>query len=72
MEAINKGTSTIVMCLVCNSTLQCVPDADMVICPDCRVVSPVTVTSINDNDNGTNKHALHVGGVGLGLKLDNL
>lgn len=40
MDAVNNGSATQVACLACGIELQCVPDADLVICPDCRVLSP--------------------------------
>ena len=60
-HAIEDGFSTRVDCILCTTSLLCIADADYVLCPECRVVSP------------TNTHELklppnHVGGVGLGLK----
>jgi hypothetical protein len=42
LEAIHNGSSRIVDCVGCQSVLQCVHDCQLVICPDCKLVSPVT------------------------------
>jgi hypothetical protein len=44
-EAINNGSSRIVDCVGCQSVLQCVSDCQLVICPDCKLVSPVSLCS---------------------------
>jgi hypothetical protein len=41
-EAINNGSSRIVDCVGCQSVLQCVYDCQLVICPDCKLVSLVS------------------------------
>lgn len=41
IQAIETGRGKLVFCLACSTALQCVPDCDLVICPDCRVFSPV-------------------------------
>ena len=41
IDAIESGRACIVRCFACNSKLSCVPDCELVICPDCRVLSPV-------------------------------
>jgi hypothetical protein len=41
VRAIEAGRGKLVFCLACATPLQCVPDCDLVICPDCRVFSPV-------------------------------
>jgi len=41
MDAIESGRARMVICFACNAKLSCVPDCELVICPDCRVVSPV-------------------------------
>jgi len=56
--AVQAGTAAFVPCMCCGTTLQCVPDADLVICPDCRVMSVVPC------EEGTSR----VGGIGLGLR----
>mmetsp|Transcript_28032 Transcript_28032/g.39482 ORF Transcript_28032/g.39482 Transcript_28032/m.39482 type:complete len:292 (-) Transcript_28032:102-977(-) len=41
LAAVNNGTSRLVGCLACQTSLRCVPDAELVICPVCRILSPV-------------------------------
>jgi hypothetical protein len=43
-------------CIVCNSRISCIADADFVLCPRCKVISPSGTTKTNG-----------VGGVGLGF-----
>jgi hypothetical protein len=47
-------------CLECNATMFCIQDAWLVLCPTCRVASPVNVSATNNRD----------GGVGLGFTMD--
>jgi hypothetical protein len=41
LEAIERGHSKSVFCSACCLGLRCVADCDLVICPDCRLMSPV-------------------------------
>jgi hypothetical protein len=41
VEAIERGDSTAVSCCACGLGLRCVADCQLVICPDCTVMSPV-------------------------------
>jgi hypothetical protein len=41
LEAIERGHSKSVFCYACGLGLRCVADCDLVICPDCRIMSPV-------------------------------
>ena len=50
-------------CSCCTKTILCIQDADYVLCPDCRVVSPIREQLENDKSNG---------GVGLGFKVESL
>jgi hypothetical protein len=50
-------------CLVCAQTIMCVPQASYILCPDCRVVSPVDTSS----DIKKVLYGPHEGGVGLGM-----
>jgi hypothetical protein len=52
-----------VVCFGCASELCCIQDADFVLCPTCRVVSPM---------NGIVDAASSDGGVGLGFTFDDL
>jgi len=56
-------------CVVCNQTVFCIQDADFVLCPMCRVVSPVDGADIEEADAG---RAILSGGVGLGFTFDDL
>ena len=40
-EAIRRGTVTNAECMQCTKTLNCIDDAEYVLCPSCRCVSPV-------------------------------
>ena len=78
MAAVESGMARTVICMVCQATLLCVPDAELVVCPDCRLLSPLpadskaccqTRTSRYESD--THPGVRHeVGGVGLGLKVE--
>lgn len=48
-------------CMCCPLTLFCIQDADFVLCPACKVVSPMAGASAGND-----------GGVGLGFTLENL
>jgi len=82
-NAVHNGTAVSAACIPCNATLQCCPEADYVVCPDCNVVSPLT----NDGGSGRKSSSArnlhqdvaskssrrlsmggHVGTVGLGYK----
>ena len=41
LDAVEKGFASCVTCIGCKGKLKCVPDAEMVICSDCRVASPM-------------------------------
>jgi hypothetical protein len=41
LQAIEMGYARIVTCFACCASLACVPDCELVICPDCRVISPI-------------------------------
>jgi hypothetical protein len=56
-DAIEKGRSRIVYCFSCGIGLRCVPDCELVICPDCRIMSPVPqkpATLMENDDSGGN------------------
>ena len=73
-EAIKDGRVTVTTCCACQLELHCIEDAEMVICPDCWIVSPVDqmVGGIpleeedSDYNAGQKKSSSH--GVGLGVK----
>ena len=78
MSAIQSGHVTTVSCLACHTRLKCVADADLVICPDCRILSPLPEGKVYEDEyraSGSTADApwnegFRVGGVGLGLKVD--
>ena len=42
-NAVHNGTAVSTVCVICSVTLQCFPEADYVLCPDCNVVSPLDI-----------------------------
>jgi hypothetical protein len=62
LRTIESGLNANVPCVCCQVRLLCVPDAEGVICPDCRVVS--WVVEARKSSRGPIKRR----GVGLGLK----
>jgi hypothetical protein len=58
IQAYTTGTAVKIKCLLCPLQLYCVPDCEMVLCPDCRVLVPLE-----------QRHP-HSHGVGLGLKSE--
>jgi hypothetical protein len=50
VAALERGIHAVVTCFACNVALGTVPDCELVICPDCRVLSPMT-NNINDDAN---------------------
>jgi hypothetical protein len=42
--ALAHGRAVIVDCLLCSAALKCIDDCQVVICPDCRIVTPNTAT----------------------------
>jgi hypothetical protein len=41
LQAIRDGTAVSIRCTICSASLQCCPDAEYVLCPDCDVVNPI-------------------------------
>jgi hypothetical protein len=62
LEAMQEGQLVSCTCFVCMQPLMCVPQALYVLCPDCRVVSPVAASKQSVTLPGG------MGGVGLGMK----
>lgn len=62
LRAVESGRAICVTCVQCQGTLKCVPDAELVMCPDCRITSPMC---LEDDIPGRTPRR----GVGLGLKL---
>jgi hypothetical protein len=67
--AIDDGYATRATCFCCDATLICIADAEFVLCPTCKVVSPI-LSSSDDHDHDECMRGL-VYGVGLGLIEDN-
>jgi hypothetical protein len=57
-------------CICCGSSLYCIRDADFVLCPDCRAISPVYSASDDSSKLRDAKRA--GGGVGLGFTPQDL
>lgn len=51
-HAMHNGTALSAQCIICNGTLQCCPEADYVLCPDCNVVSPLRAPAMDDGGMG--------------------
>jgi hypothetical protein len=65
IEAIEGGQSKYVFCYACGLGLRCVADCELVLCPDCRVVSParrrrpaslLKETVCEDDDGSAHEH----------------
>lgn len=84
MAAVESGIARTVTCMACQATLRCVPDAELVVCPDCRLLSPLPAekkgqaTSTDWQGHSRRNQSFsesqpgahsQIGGVGLGLKL---
>jgi hypothetical protein len=72
MRAIAMGKSVIATCWNCQVQLECIEDCTLVLCPDCRVVSPneksITTTTTTDSSELSSSSTTKRG-VGLGLKI---
>ena len=55
VRALHQNQCTNVTCCDCATFLYCVDTATMVLCPECRSVSPILTTS---DPNGNNLHSL--------------
>ena len=66
-NAIKRGNYASVICEACQADLRCVADADMVVCPDCRCVSPLDGRAMPSDAGGFSE-----GGVGLGVLVRDL
>ena len=62
LHAINLGFLTGTQCLACSCRLYCIADAALVLCPECRMISP---TNPNCNDKTL---VIPCHGVGLGVR----
>jgi hypothetical protein len=65
-DAVREGRTVHTTCLVCSLSLVCANQADCVLCPSCRVVSPITDNSSRSSPVGKKRHYTF-GGVGMGL-----
>jgi hypothetical protein len=66
-QAIQQDNYQPCICLDCRAMLFCILDASFVLCPHCRVVSP-----LRSEECGDNPMRLWEGGVGLGFTIDAL
>ena len=76
MNAIASDRLATEFCTCCQELLHCVRDADYVLCPNCKVVSPLTENAYSGqqqyrHEGGVGQHH-GVGSVGLGMKHDDL
>jgi hypothetical protein len=85
LEAIEMGYARMVTCFACSASLACVPDCELVICPDCRIISPICSEQDDDRKMAHHNDSTHGSweagndyyhqaspppwGVGLGLKM---
>lgn len=67
-NAIQSGNSTRAKCFSCELALLCISDAEYVICPSCRVVSPIATGNYGQERLSNNRLHRHTGGVGLGMQ----
>jgi hypothetical protein len=67
-KAIRDGRITITKCCSCQEDLTCIDDADLVVCCDCWVVSPVDQSIAGGTPNGTSSTRR----VGMGVKTDDM
>ena len=77
LEAIYDGRVTIARCCCCRVNLHCIDKADLVVCPDCYVVSPVVAdeSGSDNSEGGCNNFDLHSSQynvVGLGFKTKDI
>ena len=71
LAAVESGMARAVQCVACSATLLCVPDAELVICPDCRLLSPLATSKQAYGSSAQQPGVQYnVGGVGLGLKVE--
>jgi len=72
--ALRTGNVADMHCLCCLALLYCISDAEYVLCPECKVISPVELCSTgvfnSDGSSGYGKPVISngCGGVGLGVK----
>ena len=81
-NALHNGTAISTPCIICTAILQCCPEADYVLCPDCNVVSSLQKDDIGNthppslrgsttrssDTNSRRSMGKCVGSVGLGYK----
>ena len=68
MKAIHSGDITITSCVCCAIDIYCSLEVEYILCPDCRVVSPVDQL----DSNNVEKEPKNGGLVGLGVKTEML
>jgi hypothetical protein len=75
-RAIQRGYTVDVVCFACMTALVCIADAEYVLCPDCRTVSPAAWGAEDRKCPAKYQYAerpdQYVGGVGLGLRADQI
>jgi len=58
MWALQQGRYQVVDCMNCSSCLQCIDDCELVICPDCRMVSPIVHNDDDDDQDFGNSDTM--------------
>lgn len=70
IHAVEQGYAVTTSCFCCGDKLKCLPDVEMIICPDCRIVSPLD--QVDEDAYGRKRAYRPPRGVGLGLKLSEI
>lgn len=65
-KAIEDGRITVTRCVFCQIEINCLEDAQLVVCPDCTMISPVDQTN-DGTDAYITRH-----GVGVGVKPEDV
>lgn len=68
LAAVTGDAYTLTQCLSCQATLGCIANAAYILCPSCKVVSPLS----NDSDGDKNNKKDNAEGVGLGFTMEHL
>jgi hypothetical protein len=72
-EALLEGRVVVTMCSCCQEELSCIEDAQLVVCSDCWVISPVdqSIAGISLEDNEADEEC-YSSSVGLGIKASEI
>jgi len=67
MQAVATGNFVPVTCMGCTTDLFCITDAEFLVCPVCKIVSPMTMAVMPQHQHGNEDTVLFREGVGLGI-----